>query len=39
MLDCGGEEYKIGRGECVFLPAGLGEYSIRGDARLLISTL
>ena len=39
VLSCGGEEYTVGRGECVFLPAGLGEYSIRGDARVLLSTL
>jgi mannose-6-phosphate isomerase len=39
VLTCGGEKYEISRGECVFLPAGLGSYSVCGDAKLLLSTL
>ncbi len=35
----GGEKYNINRGDCFFLPAGLGKYEICGKADIIISTL
>ena len=34
-----GEEYPISRGDSYFLPAGMGECSLRGDLRLICSEL
>lgn len=34
-----GEEYAIHKGECYFLPAGLGDYEIRGACEILRSML
>ena len=38
-LNAGGKTYRIGKGETVFLPAGLGAYAISGQADLLLTYL
>jgi len=39
VLTCAGEEMKISKGESVCIPAGAGEYHIKGDCRVLITTV
>ncbi len=34
-----GKEYSITRGECVYIPANMGEYTLRGSATVLLSTI
>ena len=34
-----GRDYKINRGDCFFLPAGMGNYMLSGKGKLLVSTL
>ena len=33
------KEYHLSRGECMFVPAGMGKYSLQGKATVLLSTL
>ena len=35
-LNCGGEELLLEKGETVFLPVGMGEYSLQGEAECLL---
>lgn len=37
VLDFGKEEIKIQAGECVFLPAGFGEYKLKGNGVILMA--
>ncbi len=34
-LDCGGESREVRQGNCLFLPAGSGEYRVRGNCQTL----
>lgn len=38
-LRCDGEALTLRKGDCVFLPAGSGAYTVQGDARLLCTTV
>lgn len=39
VLTCGGESREIRQGQCFFIPAGSGEYQVRGDCGALVVTV
>ena len=39
LLSFGGESYPLHRGECFFLPAGMGEYTLSGNSEILLSSI
>ena len=39
VLSCAGEELPLTKGESVCIPAGAGKYQVKGDCRMLITTV